>query len=331
MEKINRLISYVDEIKQLNGSSAAALRVIHKGSVVLDHYSGSSPGKERPISQASQFHVASARKSYLALALSYAIYEGKIGSLDDAAALHFPDMNQKLLEKTAIRHLATHTHGLDERDGEIYREFAAGTNWSYTNTGVKMIAELIHKVYGRPFTLLLKEKVFNALGFRETGWRTDPNEDMVEVILKPGETVLPIGGTDSGMEGNLFVSAREFAAWGYLHLRQGFMKGKQIIPKEVVDVAVSFQSPPGLNRDLPENGIFWYVQKKGTLFSELGEKVPGGSYQILGNTGPTLLVIPAYDLVVAKMYNKKYNFGGDRYLHYLREFSNLAAETFAPG
>lgn len=61
----------------------------------------------------------------------------------------------------------------------------------------------------------------------------------------------------------------------------------------------------------------------------MGERVPVSSFQILGNTGPTILVIPKYNVVIAKMYNKKYNYGGDNCLHYLREFSNLVADTFA--
>ena len=60
--------------------------------------------------------------------------------------------------------------------------------------------------------------------------------------------------------------------------------------------------------------------------SEIGERVPKGSYQILGVTGPTLLVIPKYNLVVSKMYNKRFNYGGN--IHYLREFSNLVADSF---
>jgi hypothetical protein len=48
-------------------------------------------------------------------------------------------------------------------------------------------------------------------------------------------------------------------------------------------------------------------------------KVSGGSYS---------LVIPKYNLGVAKMYNKRYNYGSDNYLHYLREFGNLVADTF---
>ena len=38
--------------------------------------------------------------------------------------------------------------------------------------------------------------------------------------------------------------------------------------------------------------------------SELGERVPKGSYQILGITGSTILVIPEYNVVVAKCITK---------------------------
>lgn len=67
-----------------------------------------------------------------------------------------------------------------------------------------------------------------------------------------------------------------------------------------------------------QNRLFWYVQDTPSRQSEIGERVPKGSYQILGITGPTLLVIPEYNLVVAKMYNKRYNYGGENYLHYLK-------------
>lgn len=84
-----------------------------------------------------------------------------------------------------------------------------------------------------------------------------------------------------------------------------------------------------MDKSLPDNGLFWYVQGTPKAKSEMGERVPKGSYQILGVTGPTLLIIPEHNVVVAKIYNKRYNYGNDNYLYYLREFSNLVADTFA--
>ena len=119
-----------------------------------------------------------------------------------------------------------------------------------------------------------------------------------------------------------------YAAPGYSFKYIGGDATYVIIPKEVIEIATEIQSPKYKNQKLPCNGLFWYVQGKPADNSEIGERVPEKSYQILGITGPTLLVIPKYNIVVAKMYNKRYNYGGDNYLHYLREFSNLVADTF---
>ena len=60
------------------------------------------------------------------------------------------------------------------------------------------------------------------------------------------------------------------------------------------------QSPTYINKELPQNGLFWFIQNEPAQLSELGERVPKGSYQILGITGSTILVIPEYNVVVAK-------------------------------
>jgi hypothetical protein len=101
-----------------------------------------------------------------------------------------------------------------------------------------------------------------------------------------------------------------------------------LVAEEVIKLATQVQNPPYKNKDLPQNGLFWYVQGTPARRSEIGERVPKESYQILGINGPTLLVIPEYNVVVAKMYNKRYNYGGANYLYYLREFSNLVADIW---
>ncbi|MFD1739201.1 serine hydrolase domain-containing protein [Bacillus salitolerans] len=332
--KYDTLISFVEEIKERNYSTAASLMILHNDEVVLEYYNGTSgnhPGS-MPISEVSQFHVASARKSYLGLAVAFALYDGKIKSLDEYAQVYFNEYDKDILGNTTLRHLVTHSHGIDDNHNVIFREFEPGTSWSYRGIGVIMITQLINKLYSKPFTELLKERVFIPLGLNETAWRTENHENLVRVIVNQNEdAVLPIGTSNSGLEGNLFVSTRDFAKWGYLHLKKGNINGKQIVPKEVIETATSIQNPVYKDKTLPENGLFWYVQKMPREKSEMGERVPTGSYQILGNTGATILVIPNQNVVVAKMYNKKYNYEGKEknYLYYLREFSNLVADTFS--
>ncbi|KAB7667171.1 beta-lactamase family protein [Bacillus sp. B1-b2] len=85
MEKIEKLIKWVEDIKDKNKSSASALYVLKDNEVILEHYNGkhSNSDDAASITSSSQFNVASARKSYLGLAVSYALYESKIKSLDD--------------------------------------------------------------------------------------------------------------------------------------------------------------------------------------------------------------------------------------------------------
>jgi CubicO group peptidase (beta-lactamase class C family) len=296
--------------------------------IVLEHYSGyhSNTPNSRSVDENSQFNIASARKSYLGLVIAYALYEGKMNSMDDLAVQYFEDFNQELLGETTIRHLVTHSHGLHQReDGTIFREFEPGEGWAYRGINVVMMTDLVNRLYGKSFPELLEERVFKPLGFRETVWETECNEKLVQVIDDPSEPAsYTVGRTNDGTESNLHTTAREFARWGNLHLNNGL----QIVPEEVIQLATQLQNPSYKNKDLPQNGLFWYVQGTPALKSEIGERVPKGSYQILGITGPTLLVIPEYHIVVAKMYNKRYNYGGSNYLHYLREFSNVVADTF---
>jgi CubicO group peptidase (beta-lactamase class C family) len=249
-----------------------------------------------------------------------------MNSLDDLAVEYFPEYDKNLLGKTTIRHLVTHSHGLHQHeDGTIFREFAPGASWAYRGINILMMTELVNRLYGKSFPELLEERVFKPLGFTETSWQSELNEKLVQVVNHPDEPAYyKLGQTNNGMDSNLHTSAREFARWGNLHLNNGM----GIVPKEVIQLATQVQSPPFKNNDLPQNGLFWFVQGTPAKQSELGERVPKGSYQILGVTGPTLLVIPEYNVVVAKMFNKQYNYGGSNYLHYLREFSNLVADTF---
>ncbi|AMQ05305.1 beta-lactamase family protein [Sporosarcina sp. resist] len=334
--RYQKLISWVEDIKELNHCSASALLILKDDEMVLEHYSGSHSNREGslPITQFSQFNVASARKSYLGLAVAYAIHEGKIKSLDDYAVNYFEEFDKELLGRTTIRNLITHSHGLNEDEyGMVYREFDPGQGWAYRGINVLMMTQLIKQLYNQSVSELLHERIFLPLGYKETAWQTKENENLVKVIVNPNEEATSkLGNSNDGTESNLYVSAREFAHWGNLHLRKGNINGEQVVPKEVIEIATQVQSPTYKNAETPLNGAFWFVQGTPSLKSEIGDRVPKGAFQIIGVTGPTLLVIPEYNVVVAKMYNKRYNYegiDGKNYLYYLREFSNLVADIFS--
>lgn len=56
--------------------------------------------------------------------------------------------------------------------------------------------------------------------------------------------------------------------------------------------------------------------------NEIGDDVPHGSYQILGYTGVTLLVIPKYETVAVRMFNSWGSPLGYDYLEDVRAFGD---------
>jgi CubicO group peptidase (beta-lactamase class C family) len=323
------VVRHVEEIGRLNGASASALVIVQRGRIVTEAYQGFHSFAEgaRPVQADSQFNVASARKSYIGLAVAWALHAGAIRSLDDRVTAYLPELDRDVLDGTTIRHLLTHTHGLTRNEaGAIVRDFVAGRGWSYQNVNIELLTDLVERTTGQTVAGLLADKVFGPLGFTETGWRMEARQELVGNIEEPEQPAasgLGYNADGAGDQRNLFVSAREFAYWGYLHLQKGRIDGEQVVPEEVVRIATSVQSPILPDPDLPQQGFLWYVKDRDPARSEIGEQVPAGSYQILGITGPLLLVVPEHELVVARMYNKQFNYGGDKgYLHYLREFGN---------
>ncbi|MFD0678342.1 MULTISPECIES: serine hydrolase domain-containing protein [unclassified Paenibacillus] len=329
----DNLMFYVEQISKLNAASACALFAIQNDHIVAEIYSGTHSFDEaaRKTGADSQFNVASVRKSYLGLAASWAFYQGKIHSFDDYVLkyLQVSDSERAALEGVTIRNLLTYTHGLSEKEGHITRIFKPGTDWDYNSVGIRLLQTIISNALGKPYINLLHEKIFEPLGWTETGYRSAVSEQLVPVIS--GESAyLRVRSNTDGSQGNLFVSARELAYWGYLHLKLGNINGKSIVPEIVIRNAIAVQSPIELSEGLPRNGCLWFVKDGESSQCSMGKNVPQNSYEIVGSYGPLVLVVPDLDLVVVRMSNQeKGNYADNERDHndFLQEFSNLAVTS----
>lgn len=107
-----------------------------------------------------------------------------------------------MLSKTTIRHLVTHSHGLEETNGGIiFREFEPGQGWAYRDINVRMMTRLIYQLYNKSFPELLKERVFKPANFQETGWRIQQDDNLVAVVDDPNkDAISEIGTVDDGTE-----------------------------------------------------------------------------------------------------------------------------------
>ncbi|GAA0323345.1 serine hydrolase domain-containing protein [Oceanobacillus sp. FSL W7-1281] len=305
--------------------SGTAAFVIHNDKVVLEDYFGSQSNKSgsRIVQEDTQFHVASVRKSYIGFAVAYAVYYGKIKTIDDLILHYFPGLDEDIWKDTTIRHVLTHTHGLHKKEGTIFREFPAGENWSYRQVGIDVLTELVKQTTGKTVSEIVHEQVFNPFEFNESNWYARKQEKLVDVILgEESDKNWNVSESTEGNKMNMYVSARELAYWGYVHLKEGYINGKQMIPKEIIQMTATIQSPSTIDKNLPQNGFLWFVKDLPAEKTEIGQSVPKGSYQILGYTGVTLLVIPQENIVAVRMFNSFGSPEGYDYLSDVRSFGD---------
>ncbi|WP_255840634.1 serine hydrolase domain-containing protein [Gracilibacillus salinarum] len=208
-------------------------------------------------------------------------------------------------------------------ENRVYREKPAGDAWIYRQIGINALIEIVKRTTKQTISDILHNQVFHPLGFSESDWYADKQEKLIEVIEPSDEEDhWKINKDTSGEKTNMYVSAKELAYWGYLHLKNGKINDKQYVPEKMIKMATSLQSPTAEDVNRPQNGFLWFVKDLPAARSEIGEKVPKGSFQILGYTGVTLLVIPNEDLVAVRMFNSFGSPEGYDYLSDVRSFGD---------
>ncbi|HVG07762.1 MAG TPA: serine hydrolase [Thermoanaerobaculia bacterium] len=182
------------------------------------------------------YQSGSIGKQFTATLAMMLVEEGKL-SLDDRIAKHIHEAPASWRDIT-VRHLLTHTSGIsdslyekmnmrqDYTEDELLQQIAAlpldfqpGEQWNYSNPGYMTLGILIHKVSGKFYGDLLREKIFGPLGMttarvideadiipnRAAGYR------LVQGELKNQEWVAPKLNTTA--DGSLYLTVLDMAKW----------------------------------------------------------------------------------------------------------------------
>jgi CubicO group peptidase (beta-lactamase class C family) len=167
-----------------------------------------------------------------------------------------------------------------------------GVRWNYSTAGYMLIAD--------------------ALGRRVAPGVTDPDQRRAAMARWMRESLFaPIGMTsatpefdDSGafLGGSLvYASARDYARFGYLYLRDGLWDGRRILPPGWVDFA---RSPaPGMPSDIYGAG-FWLTPTEGTgrpYRALIADGDPFDAFSAQGHEGQVILIVPSRDLVIVRL------------------------------
>jgi CubicO group peptidase (beta-lactamase class C family) len=160
------------------------------------------------------FESGSVAKQFTAAAVVLLQQDGKL-KLDDPVRKYIPELPDYGKPLT-IRHLLTHTAGLRDWGSVmqltgagrgdrvvtqaialdvIYRQkaldFEPGAEYSYSNSGYQLAAEIVERVSGKKFGEFVAERIFKPLGMASSSWRDDYRRVVpgrAQGYSKPGPT-----------------------------------------------------------------------------------------------------------------------------------------------
>ncbi len=151
-----------------------------------------------PITPETIFHIASVSKQFTAYSILLLERQQKL-SLDDDIHKYltwFPDLREKI----TVRNLLNHTSGIRDQwellaiagtrlDDVITQDqiikilgkqqalnFKPGTDWSYSNSGFTLLAEIVRSVSGQTLRQFTDSAIFKPLGMSNTHFRDDYTE-----------------------------------------------------------------------------------------------------------------------------------------------------------
>ncbi|GAB3203813.1 CubicO group peptidase (beta-lactamase class C family) [Pontibacter aydingkolensis] len=246
----------------------------------------------------------SVAKSFLSTLLGLTIDRGMIQSINDPVAKYVKDggYNSEQNSKVTWEHHARQT---SEWEGEMWgkkhdfigkdafgrgerkpRELQEpGTFYEYNDTRINRFALSMLRLWEKPLPEVLEDEIMDPIDASDT-WKWVPyRNSVVEINGKQMPSVS--GGTRWG--GGLWINTRDEARFGYLFLRNGRWKDKQLLSEDWVKKATTSRGPVG-----PDYGYLWWLNTEGKAWPD----APTTSYAALGAGQNTVWVDPEHDIVI---------------------------------
>ena len=187
--KIDEVMSLASKYGLFNGTVLVADngKVIYKKGFGLANMEWNIPNTPE-----TRFRLGSITKQFTATLILQLVDQGKI-KLDGKLSDYLPDYRKDVGQKVTVHQLLNHTSGIPSYTGQpgffndVSRnpysvadfvkkyasndlEFEPGSKFSYNNSGYFLLGAIIEKVTGQPYEKVLKEKIFDPLGMKNTGY-----------------------------------------------------------------------------------------------------------------------------------------------------------------
>ncbi len=336
----------LDQLREQHGVPAASVAVL-RGEEIDAAASGIlnlATGVEATAD--SLFQIGSITKVWTATLVMQLVDEGRI-ELDATVRRYLPGFrvaDEEVSEAVTIRHLLTHTSGIDgdhfadtgrgedaleryvETCAELPQVHPLGATMSYCNTGYTVLGRVLEAVTDTVWDDLLRARLVEPLELTHTA--TLP-EDVLRFraaighIQPPGQELRPAPAwglpRTAGPAGAICSTARELLAFAELHLRDGLgPAGKRLLSEES---ARAMREPQvevptgGIGESEAHWGLGWSV------YTWSGRTVVGHDGGTIGQAA-FLRVVPDSGAAVALLTN-----GGDPFGLYRDLCGELLAEV----
>lgn len=295
--------------KQAKSIGTKSLFIVQNGKVVLDWGQTST-----------NFHIFSARKSLLSGLYGIFSDKGVIDLSSTLGDLDIDDLPPKLtpLEKTAkiidllksrsgVYHKAAYETPGMEKNRPQRGSFKPGEHWYYNNWDFNALTTIFEKQTGISVFKAFEEEIANPLMMED--FDVDKNQYHYEEQSIYPATIW-------------YLSARDLARFGLLFLHNGRWGKDQIISQEWIEKSTTAYSDLGI---LGGYGLCWWVALNGEHYPFI--KMPDGSYSARGTGEQTLLIIPAYDLII--VHQTEVSSPDDDIMHVV-EFAKLLKNILSP-
>ena len=274
-----------------------AIVVVYRGKIIGERY---RPGWTKDTPQASW----SEGKSITAALVGILVREGQL-HVDDAAPVKEWQASGDPRHEIRVRDLLHMSSGLDfknlglqgpesyTRENKHMRVYFDGLNvfehavnqplevppntrWRYQNSDPLTLGRIVRQIVearGEEYLTFPQRELFDRIGARHFVLETDAWGNFV-------------------MTGFDYGSARDWARFGLLHLRDGMWDGTRILPEGWVQF-VSTPAPADKSRGY--GGLFWLNR------AAAWKGVPDDAFMASGHMGQFTMVIPSRDMVVVRM------------------------------
>ncbi len=344
------LAAYVETERRRADVAGAAIVAFDRNGPRFQGYSGhANIARGEPVTADSLFRAASISKLFTATLLMQEIDAGRI-ALDDPVNEHLDARTRVLDAKglpargVTIRHLLTHTsglpvswkgiqypsrvlshissglrlpHSLEDVVAGMRTIRSPGVGIAYSNGAFALLGYVVQRLNGRPFAELVKERVLEPLGMRDSGFVVEPRMPRLAtpyggVIMGSGRKAAPFIKIVSGPEGGLCASALELSRFGRMVLCGGELDGRRVFPRHLLAEALELttRAHPELDSGL---GLAFFVS------NVRGRRAASHSGGLAG-VATRLLVLPDDGIGVAVLTN-----GGDA--SYVNRVSDRVVES----